>query len=221
MRSWRNWQTRKTKDLVVHTMQVQFLSTAPKKGSSMSFLFSCPANSIHNSILQTVKKRKNMKPHTRRTQPLKKFIHTKQMRKYARDVPLARHRTDARFSLMTEPSMCRPLARLRTYAAQFRLCKAWKFAMQRPSCTSWKSCWTTSPFSQNMEICYAKSFLARHGSHATQRRLCKAWKFAMQRPFCTSWKSCWTTSPLQSTEICFTTPLGYGSELILHCAALV
>lgn len=29
MRSWRNWQTRKTKDLVVHTMQVQFLSTAP------------------------------------------------------------------------------------------------------------------------------------------------------------------------------------------------
>ena len=31
MRSWRNWQTRKTKDLVVHTMQVQFLSTAPSQ----------------------------------------------------------------------------------------------------------------------------------------------------------------------------------------------
>ncbi len=29
MRSWRNWQTRKTKDLVVNPMQVQFLSTAP------------------------------------------------------------------------------------------------------------------------------------------------------------------------------------------------
>ena len=29
MRSWRNWQTRKTKDLVGNTMQVQFLSTAP------------------------------------------------------------------------------------------------------------------------------------------------------------------------------------------------
>ena len=29
MRSWRNWQTRKTKDLVANTMQVQFLSTAP------------------------------------------------------------------------------------------------------------------------------------------------------------------------------------------------
>ncbi len=44
MRSWRNWQTRKTKDLVVHTMQVQFLSTAPKplclfqtQGFSFSF----------------------------------------------------------------------------------------------------------------------------------------------------------------------------------------
>ncbi len=33
MRSWRNWQTRKTKDLVVHTMQVQFLSTAPSHNS--------------------------------------------------------------------------------------------------------------------------------------------------------------------------------------------
>lgn len=31
MRSWRNWQTRKTKDLVANTMQVQFLSTAPNK----------------------------------------------------------------------------------------------------------------------------------------------------------------------------------------------
>ena len=30
MRSWRNWQTRKTKDLVANTMQVQFLSTAPE-----------------------------------------------------------------------------------------------------------------------------------------------------------------------------------------------
>ena len=29
MRSWRNWQTRKTKDLVGNSMQVQFLSTAP------------------------------------------------------------------------------------------------------------------------------------------------------------------------------------------------
>ena len=32
MRSWRNWQTRKTKDLVGNSMQVQFLSTAPKSG---------------------------------------------------------------------------------------------------------------------------------------------------------------------------------------------
>ena len=31
MRSWRNWQTRKTKDLVGNSMQVQFLSTAPNK----------------------------------------------------------------------------------------------------------------------------------------------------------------------------------------------
>ena len=31
MRSWRNWQTRKTKDLVGNSMQVQFLSTAPQK----------------------------------------------------------------------------------------------------------------------------------------------------------------------------------------------
>ncbi len=30
MRSWRNWQTRKTKDLVGNSMQVQFLSTAPR-----------------------------------------------------------------------------------------------------------------------------------------------------------------------------------------------
>ena len=34
MRSWRNWQTRKTKDLVVHTMQVQFLSTAPDQNNT-------------------------------------------------------------------------------------------------------------------------------------------------------------------------------------------
>ena len=33
MRSWRNWQTRKTKDLVVNPMQVQFLSTAPSLNS--------------------------------------------------------------------------------------------------------------------------------------------------------------------------------------------
>ena len=33
MRSWRNWQTRKTKDLVGNSMQVQFLSTAPKSGN--------------------------------------------------------------------------------------------------------------------------------------------------------------------------------------------
>ena len=31
MRSWRNWQTRKTKDLVANTMQVQFLSIAPSQ----------------------------------------------------------------------------------------------------------------------------------------------------------------------------------------------
>ncbi len=31
MRPWRNWQTRKTKDLVVNPMQVQLLSVAPKK----------------------------------------------------------------------------------------------------------------------------------------------------------------------------------------------
>ena len=30
LRSWRNWQTRKTKDLVANPMQVQFLSTAPE-----------------------------------------------------------------------------------------------------------------------------------------------------------------------------------------------
>ena len=34
MRSWRNWQTRKTKDLVGNSMQVQFLSTAPKSGKN-------------------------------------------------------------------------------------------------------------------------------------------------------------------------------------------
>ena len=42
MRSWRNWQTRKTKDLVGNSMQVQFLSTAPQKRKSHSrfpFLF--------------------------------------------------------------------------------------------------------------------------------------------------------------------------------------
>ena len=33
MRSWRNWQTRKTKDLVGNSMQVQFLSTAPSLNS--------------------------------------------------------------------------------------------------------------------------------------------------------------------------------------------
>ena len=35
MRSWRNWQTRKTKDLVGNSMQVQFLSTAPKIAESL------------------------------------------------------------------------------------------------------------------------------------------------------------------------------------------
>ena len=35
MRSWRNWQTRKTKDLVGNSMQVQFLSTAPKTAESL------------------------------------------------------------------------------------------------------------------------------------------------------------------------------------------
>ena len=42
MRSWRNWQTRKTKDLVGNSMQVQFLSTAPQRRKSLSrfpFLF--------------------------------------------------------------------------------------------------------------------------------------------------------------------------------------
>ena len=42
MRSWRNWQTRKTKDLVGNSMQVQFLSTAPQKRKSQAgfpFLF--------------------------------------------------------------------------------------------------------------------------------------------------------------------------------------
>ena len=34
MRSWRNWQTRKTKDLVVNPMQVQFLSTAPYQNNT-------------------------------------------------------------------------------------------------------------------------------------------------------------------------------------------
>ncbi len=37
MRSWRNWQTRKTKDLVGNSMQVQFLSTAPKKRKLIKF----------------------------------------------------------------------------------------------------------------------------------------------------------------------------------------
>ena len=48
MRSWRNWQTRKTKDLVGNSMQVQFLSTAPsnlvrteylQQASGSDFLF--------------------------------------------------------------------------------------------------------------------------------------------------------------------------------------
>lgn len=30
MHSWRNWQTRKTKDLVERSMQVQLLLSAPK-----------------------------------------------------------------------------------------------------------------------------------------------------------------------------------------------
>lgn len=38
MRSWRNWQTRKTKDLVANTMQVQFLSIAPSLNSLNFFV---------------------------------------------------------------------------------------------------------------------------------------------------------------------------------------
>ena len=39
MRSWRNWQTRKTKDLVANTMQVQFLSIAPSLNRLNFFFF--------------------------------------------------------------------------------------------------------------------------------------------------------------------------------------
>ena len=42
MRSWRNWQTRKTKDLVGNSMQVQFLSTAPKSGNYAKIMHKCP-----------------------------------------------------------------------------------------------------------------------------------------------------------------------------------
>ena len=42
MRSWRNWQTRKTKDLVGNSMQVQFLSTAPKSGNYAKTMHKCP-----------------------------------------------------------------------------------------------------------------------------------------------------------------------------------
>ena len=42
MRSWRNWQTRKTKDLVGNSMQVQFLSTAPKSGIYAKWAYKCP-----------------------------------------------------------------------------------------------------------------------------------------------------------------------------------
>ena len=41
-RSWRNWQTRKTKDLVGNSMQVQFLSTAPKSGDYAKTMHKCP-----------------------------------------------------------------------------------------------------------------------------------------------------------------------------------
>ena len=42
MRSWRNWQTRKTKDLVGNSMQVQSLSTAPKSGNYAKQTHICP-----------------------------------------------------------------------------------------------------------------------------------------------------------------------------------
>ena len=42
MRSWRNWQTRKTKDLVGNSMQVQFLSTAPKSDIYAKTTHTCP-----------------------------------------------------------------------------------------------------------------------------------------------------------------------------------
>ena len=53
MRSWRNWQTRKTKDLVGNSMQVQFLSTAPQKRESQTrdSLFCCSFDSRANCII--------------------------------------------------------------------------------------------------------------------------------------------------------------------------
>ena len=52
-RSWRNWQTRKTKDLVGNSMQVQFLSTAPEIAESLNGipLFFCVVYSLQTKYL--------------------------------------------------------------------------------------------------------------------------------------------------------------------------
>ena len=51
MRSWRNWQTRKTKDLVGNSMQVQFLSTAPKSGNYAKTMHKCPIFFVYLTCL--------------------------------------------------------------------------------------------------------------------------------------------------------------------------
>ncbi len=50
MRSWRNWQTRKTKDLVGNSMQVQFLSTAPKKRTPLRCSFFCMSSVLRQEL---------------------------------------------------------------------------------------------------------------------------------------------------------------------------
>ena len=60
MRSWRNWQTRKTKDLVANTMQVQFLSTAPKytgfcKNICKSPFFLCCCMYNYNTEIMSIR----------------------------------------------------------------------------------------------------------------------------------------------------------------------
>ena len=49
MRSWRNWQTRKTKDLVSNIMEVQVLLTAPKK-NLLWFFFYLSRNACYQAL---------------------------------------------------------------------------------------------------------------------------------------------------------------------------
>ena len=59
MRSWRNWQTRKTKDLVGNSMHVQFLSTAPQKSDVLRdilFLFYRVSTGIEGRVARKTRR---------------------------------------------------------------------------------------------------------------------------------------------------------------------